>query len=56
MNKKTYQKPVIQVQHTQPIMLTAGSIQQAHIKNRGELYESIILWADNEQAAIEDPD
>ena len=57
MNKKTYQKPTITVQHTEPIMApTLGSSQQVHIENRGKLYESIILWADNEQAAINDPD
>ena len=57
MKKKTYQKPAITVQHTEPLMaITAQSMQQLHIENRGKLYDSIILWADNEQAAIDDPD
>lgn len=58
MKKKTYQKPAITVQHTEPIMAiyNASQAQQVHIENRGKLYESIILWADNEMAEIDDPD
>lgn len=58
MNKKPYRKPTITVQHTEALMTiyTASQAQQLHIENRGKLYESIILWADNEQAAIDDPD
>lgn len=58
MNKKTYRKPTITVQHTEALMAiyNVSQAQQLHIENRGKLYESIILWADNEQAAIDDPD